>query len=341
MIIALDAMGGDNAPLATVEGAVLAAKASKHKILLVGPEKLIAEELLKHHKKHDLTSLDIEIVNATEVIAMDEHPAKAIRQKKDSSLAVCAKLVAEGKADAFVSMGNTGAAMASSLFYLKRIDGVLRPALSTMFPTIDNLCMISDCGANADCKPENLVQFGIMASLYCKKVLGIEKPRVALASIGEEDSKGNELSLASFALLKQTDLNFIGNIEGKDIPRGKADVIVSDGFTGNLLLKFGEGIAEMMLSLIKRGFKKHPIAWVSLPFLWTAIKDLRKKVDYSDYGGVPLLGVDGVCIIGHGRSDKKAVKNAIFAGAKAAERNLINEIKEAIAKHNAAAETVK
>ena len=333
MIIALDAMGGDYAPASTVEGAVLAAKEFKHKVLLVGPEKLLAAELLKHHKRHNVTSLDIEIVNATEVIGMDEHPAKAVRQKKDSSLSVCAKLVSAGKADACVSMGNSGAAMAAALFYLKRIDGVLRPAISTTFPTIEGHCIIIDMGANVDCKPEHLLQFGIMGDIYSEKVLGIESPKVGLVSIGEEPTKGNELSLATFELLKKADLNFIGNVEGRDIPKGKADVVVCDGFTGNILLKFGEGIAEMMLKLVKKGFKKHPIAWASLPFLWTALRDLRKKVDYSESGGAPLLGVDGVCIIGHGSSNGKAVKNAVLAGARAAEHDLTNAIKDAITKY--------
>lgn len=340
MIIALDAMGGDFAPVSTVEGALLAAKESKHKILLVGPEKLIAEELLKHQKRFNLTSLDIEIINATEVIGMDEHPAKAVRQKKDSSLSVCAKLVAAGKADACVSLGNSGAAMAAALFYMKRIDGVLRPAISTTFPTSDGYCIIADAGANVDCKPEHLLQFAIMADLFCEKVFGIEKPKIGLVSIGEEPTKGNELSLATYEMLEKADMNFIGNIEGRDIPKGKADVVVCDGFTGNIILKFGEGLAEMMLKLVKKGFKKHPIAWASLPFLWTALRDLRKKVDYSESGGAPLLGVDGVCIIGHGSSNGKAVKNAILAGARAAEHDLTNEIRDAIAKYESKVNTV-
>ncbi|MCA6069957.1 MAG: phosphate acyltransferase PlsX [Endomicrobium sp.] len=335
MIIALDAMGGDFAPVSTVEGAIFAAKGSRHKILLVGPEKLIAEEMLKHSKKYDLVSLkNIEIVNADEIIAMDEHPVKAVRQKKDSSLSVCAKLVADRKADAFVSMGNSGAVMAAALFYLRRIDGVLRPAISTSFPTIDGHCVISDVGANVDCKPEHLLQFGIMASLFCEKVTGIKRPRVGLVSIGEEPTKGNELTLAAFDLLKQADINFIGNVEGRDIPQSKADVVVCDGFVGNIILKFGEGLAEMMLRLIKKALKQHPLAWASLPFLWLAIKDLRKSVDYNEAGGAPLLGVDGICIVGHGSSSGKAVKNAILAGAKAAEHNLTDGIKEAIAKYN-------
>ncbi|MDR3274738.1 MAG: phosphate acyltransferase PlsX [Endomicrobium sp.] len=334
MIIAVDAMGGDFAPEATVEGAILADKASKHKILLVGPEKLIAKELLKHSKRCDIMLLNIEIVNATEVIAMDEHPAKAVRQKKDSSLSICAKLVAEGKADAFVSMGNSGAAMAAALFCLKRIEGVIRPAIAMPFPTIDGHCTIADMGANVDCKPEQLLQFGIMASLFSEKVIGIEKPRVGLVSIGEEPTKGNELTLAAFNLLKKADINFIGNVEGIDIPKAKADVVICDGFVGNVILKFGEGLAEMMLKLVKKELKQHPIAWASLPFLWFAIKDLRNKVDYSEFGGAPLLGINGVCIIGHGSSNSKAVKNAILAGARAVKHNLTVEIKEAIASYN-------
>ncbi|GHT59217.1 phosphate acyltransferase [Endomicrobiia bacterium] len=333
MIIALDAMGGDFAPVSTVGGAILAAKESKHKILLVGPEKLIAEKMLEYGKKHDAASLDIEIVNATEIIAMGEHPAKAVRQKKDSSLSVCAKLVADGKADAFVSMGNSGAVMAVALFYLKRIDGVFRPAISTAFPTIDGHCIIADMGANVDCKPEHLAQFAIMASSFCEKVTGIKRPRIGLVSIGEEPTKGNELTLESFDLLKAADINFIGNIEGRDIPKAKADVAICDGFVGNVILKFGEGLAEMMFDLIKKELKQHPMAGASLPFLWFAMRDLRKRVDYNEAGGAPLLGVNGVCIVGHGGSSSKAVKNAILAGSRAVEHNLTNGIREAIARY--------
>jgi glycerol-3-phosphate acyltransferase PlsX len=334
MIIALDVMGGDFVPASTIEGAILVAKEYKHKILLVGPEKSITMEMLKHSKQCNPISLNMEIINATEIISMDEHPAKAVRHKKDSSLSVCAKLVADGKADAFVSMGNSGAVMAAALFYLKRIDGVLRPAISTFFPTIDGHCIIADAGANVDCKPEHLLQFGIMASLFCEKVTGIKRPKVGLVSIGEESTKGNDLTLTAFNLMKKADINFIGNIEGRDIPKTRADVVICDGFVGNVILKFGEGLTEMMLNLVKKELKHHPIVWVSLPFLWLAIKDLRKKVDYSEFGGAPLLGVNGVCIVGHGSSNAKAVKNAILAGAVAAEHNLAFEIKEAIAKYN-------
>jgi glycerol-3-phosphate acyltransferase PlsX len=332
MIIALDAMGGDFAPISTVEGAILAAKESEHKILLVGPEKLLTEEMSKYAKRYNVKSLNIEIVNATQIVSMDDHPVKAVHQKMDSSLSVCAKLVAEGKADAFISMGNSGAVMAAALLYLKRIDGVLRPAISTTFPTIDGHCIIADMGANVDCQPEHLLQFGIMASLFYEKITGTKKPRVGLVSIGEEDTKGNKLTLAAFELLKKADINFVGNVEGRDITKSKADVVICDGFVGNIILKFGEGLAEVLLKLVRISLKKHPITWVSLPFLWFAIKDLRKKVDYNEVGGAPLLGVNGVCIVGHGASNCRAVKNAIFIGAKAAEHNLTKDIKEAIAK---------
>jgi glycerol-3-phosphate acyltransferase PlsX len=331
MIIALDAMGGDFAPISTVEGAILAARESEHKVLLVGPEKLLTEEMSKHAKRYNTKLLDIQIVNASQIISMDDHPVKAVRQKRDSSLSVCAKLVADGKADAFISMGNSGAVMTVALFYLKRIDGVLRPAISTIFPTIDGHCIIADIGANVDCKPEHLFQFGIMASSFYENITGTKRPRVGLVSIGEEDTKGNELTLAAFKLLEKANINFVGNVEGGDILKSKADVVICDGFVGNIILKFSECLAEIVLKLIRGSLKRHLISWASLPFLWFAIKDLRKKIDYNEVGGAPLLGVDGICIVGHGASNCKAVKSAIFTGAKAVEHNVIKDIKESIA----------
>lgn len=332
MIIALDAMGGDNAPEATVEGAILAAKTLKAKIILVGCEEIICREISKHGKKYNVNSLDIDICNAAEVISMDEHPSKAVRNKKNSSLSVCARLVGEGKADAFISMGNSGAAMAAALFYLKRIEGVSRPAIATVFPTLNGHCLIADAGANMDCKPEHLLQFALMSLGYSQTVMGIENPRIGIVSIGEEETKGNELTLAASELLRKTKLNFIGNIEGRDIPKGGADIVICDGFVGNVILKFGEGLAEMMLKLIKKGFKEHPVAWASIPFLWLAIRDLMRKVDYSEVGGMPLLGVNGICIIGHGRSDAKAVKSALFTAAKSVEYNFIDSVEKSLKK---------
>jgi glycerol-3-phosphate acyltransferase PlsX len=329
MRLALDAMGGDHAPQVTVEGAVNAAKELKHEIILVGNENALKLELAKYKTKN----LPISIFSASEVVGMDELPAQAVRQKKDASINVAARLVSEGKADAFISAGNSGAAMAAALLSLKRISGVSRPAIATVFPTLKGVSLVLDVGANVDCKPKHLQQFAIMGKIYMEGVFGVKNPTVGVLSIGEEDSKGNELTLATFDLLKKTDINFIGNLEGSDLPKGKADVIVCDGFIGNIILKFGEGIASMMLKLVKEEFKAHPIAWASLPFLWAALKDLRKKVDYTEYGGAPLLGVDGVCIISHGSSDAKAIKNAIKAAARCVEKNINSTISKEILKY--------
>jgi glycerol-3-phosphate acyltransferase PlsX len=337
MIIALDAMGGDFAPASTVEGAVLAAKTAQHKIILVGYDKLILKELAKQSKRYSMPlSMNIEIVNAPEIISMTEQqPVKSVLYKKRSSLSVCAQLVADGKADAFVSMGNSGAVMASALFYLKRLNGILRPALTTVFPTIKGHCIVADMGANIDCKPEYLFQFGIMASVFCSKVIGVKNPQIALLSIGEESNKGNELTLATFNLFnKAIGINFMGNIEGKDITTGKADVVVCDGFIGNILLKFGEGITDTILKLIKQRLMDSPMRLILLPFLHFIKNTLQNKFDYSQVGGAPLLGVNGVCIIGHGRSNGHAVKNAILTGAQTAQYDVLSDIEIAIKKFN-------
>lgn len=328
MRIALDAMGGDNAPAVTVEGAIHAARQSSHHIILVGKEDVLTSELKKHQKIPSSISLQ----HASEAIDMDESPAQAVRQKKDSSMAVCARLVADGKADAFASAGNSGAVMANALLYLRRIPGVNRPAIMTVFPTLTGRCAILDVGANAECKPKNLVQFAVMGKIYFQDVFSIANPRVGLLSIGEEETKGNELVLAAHDLLKRSHLNFIGNVEGRDITKGRADVIVCDGFVGNVVLKFGEGVAEMILKLVKDELKAHPFAWAALPFLWPVLKDIKKKMDYSEYGGALLLGVDGVCVISHGRSNAKAIKNSVFAAARFAEKNVKGAIASEIAK---------
>lgn len=330
MILALDAMGGDNAPSVTVEGAVAAAKQYKHEIVLVGKESVLKAEL----SKYKIKKLPISIQNASEIIEMHEQPAQAVRQKKDSSLNVAAQLVANKKADALISAGNSGATMASALLHLRRSSGVNRPAIATILPNMMGICLLLDVGANADCKPKHLLQFALMGKIYLEEIFNITNPRVALLSIGEEESKGNELTLASLELLKKININFVGNLEGGDIPKGKADVIVCDGFVGNIVLKFGEGLAEMMLKLVRKEFKAHPIAWASLPFLWTALKGLRKQVDYSEYGGAPLLGVDGICIISHGSSNAKAIKNALRVAALSVEKNLNNVISSEIQKYD-------
>ena len=328
MRIALDAMGGDHAPAVTVAGAVEAARKSSHQIVLVGREDAISAEL----KKFPSVPASISIQHASEVVMMDEPPAQAVRQKRDSSLVVCSRLVSEGKADAFASAGNSGAAMAGALLNLGRIPGVIRPAIMTVFPNLYGRCAILDVGANADCKPKNLVQFAVMGKIYMQDVYGCDNPRVGLLSIGEEETKGNELVLDSHELLRKSHLNFIGNIEGSDIVKGTADVIVCDGFVGNIVLKFGEGVFSMILKLVKEELKAHPFAWAALPFLWPVFKDLSKKMDYSEIGGALLLGVNGVCIISHGKSNAKAICNTILTAARFAEVKVNKGIEQEIAK---------
>ena len=332
MILALDAMGGDRAPDVNVEGAILAVKQTDNNVILVGQENVIYAQLEKWSRKYTFPKERISVVNATEIIEMGEHPANAARHKKDSSMAVCCKLVAEGKADAFVSMGNSGAAMAVSLLYLKRIPGVSRPVISVPFPTLNGRCIIVDAGANVDCKPEHLLQFAIMGNIYAKNIMGIRNPKVAVLSIGEEDTKGNELTLQASDLLKKANLNFVGNIEGGDVPKAKADIIVCDGFVGNIFLKTSEGIAEMVSKFIKNSIKSNPLYWGAAPFLKLAMKKVKKKIDYDDVGGAPLLGVNSPCIIGHGKSNSRAVKNALIVAAKFAENNINKKIEEEINK---------
>jgi len=334
MILALDVMGGDKAPDINIEGAILAVKQTDNKVILVGKEDIINAQLEKWSEKYKFPKDKISVVNATEVIEMGEHPANAARHKKDCSMAVCCKLVSEGKADAFVSMGNSGAAMAVSLLYLKRIPGVSRPVISVPFPTISGRCIIVDAGANVDCKPEHLLQFAIMGNIYAKNVMGIRNPKVAVLSIGEEDTKGNELTLQTSNLLKKTNLNFIGNVEGGDVPKAKADVVVCDGFVGNIFLKTSEGIAEMVSKFVKNSIKSNPLYWGAAPFLKLAMKKVKKRIDYDDVGGAPLLGINSPCIIGHGKSNAKAVKNALIAAAKFAENNINKKIEEEINKYS-------
>ncbi len=314
MKIAVDSMGGDyNIPDINIEGALLAIKESEDlEIKLIGPIKKLEESLNKYTKKYKNFINKIELVNSEEVISMDEQPSKVLRSKQNSSIAIGIKLLKEKVVEGFVSAGNSGSILAFALTYIGTIENINRPAIATVFPTYLTPCVILDVGANVDCKPAQLVEFAYMGKIYCESLLGKSNPKIALLSIGTENSKGNAQVLETFTLLKnEKDLNFIGNIEGKDIPFGVADVILTDGFVGNIILKFGEGISEMLLNLIKQSLKRHPFALLSIPFVWNAIRDLRKKVDFSEYGGAPLLGLKNVCIISHGRSNSKAIKNAI------------------------------
>jgi glycerol-3-phosphate acyltransferase PlsX len=327
MRIALDAMGGDHAPEVVVEGGVMAAREYGIELVLVGPQEAVTVELAKH----DTTGLSLPVVHASEVIEMTDEPSVAARRKKDSSMVVGMNLVKNGEADAFATAGNSGGALATALFRLGRIKGIKRPALSTVFPTRKGLCFISDVGANTDCKPLYLLQFGIMGSAYAERVLGIPNPRVGIVSNGEEEGKGSILVKEAFKLLKESDLNFIGNVEGKDIPAGLADVVVTDGFSGNVVIKLSEGVASLLMGVTEEEIKKRPVAMLGALLAKGALREVKSRLDYSEYAGAPLLGVDGTVIVGHGRSNAKAIKNMVRVGKEAVEKGMLEAIKEGVA----------
>jgi len=326
MKIVVDTMGGDkDIPDINIEGALYAVKEIEGlNVLLVGPQKIVEEKLDSISKKIFLRKYlkNLSIVNAEDTVSMEEQPSKALRTKQSSSIAVGIKLIKDNLADGFVSAGNSGVIMAFALTQIGTVKNVSRPAIATMLPTLNSSCIVLDVGANVDCKPSQLVELAYMGSIYSEYILGKKEPKVALLSIGNEDTKGNQQVLEAYKMLKKTKLNFIGNIEGKDIPFGVADVVITDGFVGNIILKFGEGVSEMLLSLIKQALKKHPFVMLSLPFVWNAIRDIRKKVDFTEYGGAPLIGLEKVCIISHGRSNAKAIKNAIKVATQMVEKKV-------------------
>ncbi len=326
MKIAVDAMGGDYAPVETVKGAVEASRELGLEIILVGDETRIKEEL----SQHDTGNNTVSVIHAPEVIEMGEAPAAALRKKKNSSVAVAARLVKEGAAEAMVSAGNTGAAMGAALLGLGRIKGIHRPAIASVLPTVKGRSLFLDVGANAECDPQNLLQFAVMGDIYSKKILGVPAPRIGLLNIGEEETKGNPLYMEAYKLLKESELNFIGNVEGRDITGGAADVIVCDGFVGNVVLKFGEGLAKDLLSMLKEEFKKNVFVKIGAALVFSQAKGLRKKIDYTESGGAPLLGVNGVAVISHGSSQARAIKNAIRVAGECVEMNVVNCIKESI-----------
>jgi len=327
MRIALDAMGGDHAPAEVVRGAVESAREHKIEVVLVGQQEVIKPQI----GLYDQTGLTLNIVDASQVVEMGEHPAMATRQKRDSSIVVGMNLLKEGKVSAFVSAGNSGAVMAAALLILGRLEKIERPAIGTVFPTSSGKAFLLDVGANADCKPAHLVQFAHMGSLYMEKVFGIERPRVALLSNGEEETKGNQLVLEAHQLLKKSNINFIGNIEGKDMPKGGADVVVCDGFTGNVVVKVTEGLSEMLFESLRQALTRQLHHRVAASILRPAFSDVRKQLDYTEYGGAPLLGVNGVVIIAHGRSDAKAIKNALSAAKQAVEQDMLTALKSEVA----------
>ena len=323
LTIAVDAMGGDHAPKAEVDGSIRAAKALGVKIILVGKPDVLRAELAQHG---DWQALPIEILHASERVTMEDSAAKAVRSKRDSSIRVASRLVRDGLAHGVVSAGNTGAVMATAKMVQGMVPGVDRPALASAFPTLKGTpVVVVDVGANVDCSARMLAQFAVMGDIYSRVAFRKPKPRVGLLSIGEEEHKGNELTRAATPLLKALPLHFVGNVEGGDIFTGDLDVIVCDGFVGNVALKVGEGLVDMIYQMLRESLEATITRKIGYVLSRTAFQDFKKRLDYSEHGGAPLLGVKGVCIITHGRSNANAIKNAIrvakeLAGGKINER---------------------
>lgn len=327
MKIAVDAMGGDRAPDVVIKGVVdyLSEDIDSDplKIILVGKEKLIKKELHKYILK---SSDRLEILNAKEDISMREHFFSYWKKRDETSVKIGLDLVKQNSAQAMVSAGNTGAVMAISKSVLGPIEDIDRPALALMLPTLKGDSMLLDVGANVDSKPKNLIQFALMGKVFLENVYGRKNPKIALMNIGEEDEKGNSVIKKTYQLLKKMDLNFIGNVEGKDVYAGDADLIVTDGFTGNVALKISEGVVDTMLSMLEKEMNIGILSKLGFFFLKSSIKRVKKRLDYSEYGGALLLGVNGLVIIGHGKSSEKAIKNAIMLGAKFIKGNVLEKI---------------
>ncbi|MGO1477717.1 phosphate acyltransferase PlsX [Senegalia sp. (in: firmicutes)] len=328
MKIAIDAMGGDKGLTMTIKGSLDAVKELDVNVILVGKSEMIKKEL----EKYSYDENKVEIINADEIIENNEKPVVAIRRKKESSLVKALKLVKEKEADALVSAGSTGALLAGGLFIVGRIKGIDRPALSPVYPTEKGISLLIDAGANVDCKPKNLEQFAIMGSIYAEKVLNIKNPKVGLVNIGEEEEKGNELTKESYKLLKNADINFYGNLEVRDLPKGDCDVLVCDGFVGNTILKLTEGLSETIFSMLKKEFMKNFKSKIGALLLKDGLKSFKKQIDYSEYGGALLLGVKGGVIKAHGSSDAKAFKNAIRQAKIFTENNVVENIEGEILK---------
>jgi len=340
-VIALDAMGSDRAPKPEIEGAIHAARQYGVRVLLVGPESVVKAELDRHHSA---ARLPIEIVHAGEYITMDDK-VEAIRAKRDSSMRVGLRLVREGRANGFVTAGNTGAAMATAKIVLGAVRGVDRPALAAVFPTAPgNPAMLLDVGANVDCTAENLEQFAVMGDVYFRAMFGRKSkspgPRVGLLSIGEEETKGNDLTLAAFQRLKQLPLNFVGNVEGRDLYNGQVDVIVADGFVGNVALKISEGVANLVRTALRESLKATITRQVGALLSRNAFTDFKKRLDHTEYGGAPLLGVKGVCIITHGSSNANAMKNSVRVAAEFHEHEVNQLIERGLSAVRPAVEAV-
>src|SRR6202046_1999691 len=328
-VIALDAMGSDRAPKPEIEGAIQAARQYGVRVLLVGPETLVRAELDRHS---GAARLSLAVVHASEFITMEDK-VEAIRAKRDSSMRVGLRLVREGQANGFVTAGNTRGAMATARVVLGAVPGVDRPALAAVFPTAPGTAaMLLDVGANVDCTPENLEQFAVMGDIYFRAMFGKgHSPRVGLLSIGEEETKGNALTLAAFQLLKQLPRNFVGNVEGRDLYNGEVDVIVADGFVGNVALKISEGVANLVRTALKESLKATITRQVGALLSRSAFTDFKKRLDHTEYGGAPLLGVKGACIITHGSSNANAIKNAVRVAADVSQRHINESIEQGLA----------
>jgi phosphate acyltransferase len=328
MKIAVDAMGGDYAPVAVVEGSIQALKkyADIQELFLVGDEPTVRAECSRHGP------LDprISFVHASQIVTMSDSAVEGVRRKKDSSVSRAVDLVKEGRAQAIVSAGHTGAAVAATTIKLRMLEGIERPGIATVMPTEHNLFVLIDAGANIDARPIELLQYGIMGSLYSKYVLGYENPRVGLMSIGEEDVKGNDLTKETFKLLERSTLNFVGNVEGHDVFEGKVEVIVCDGFVGNVVLKTAESLASAFFRWIKAELTSTPLRKAGSFLVKSAFQNLRRKTDAAEYGGAPLLGINGVCIIGHGGSSPKAICNAIRVARESITNELTHHIVEQV-----------
>lgn len=321
-------MGTDSAPEPEIAGAIEAARAGYAEVLLVGPEDRLSRGL----SRREARGLSIEIVHASEVVTMQDRATKAFRAKRDSSLRVAARLVHEGKADGMISAGNTGAVMTTAKIVLGALEGVDRPALAQVFPTSKGTAaVLLDVGANVDCKPQHLVEFAVMGETYYRVIFGVERPRLGLLSIGQEEHKGNDLTREALALLKQLPVKFVGNVEGRDLYNGSVEVIVCDGFIGNVALKISEGLIEAVFSLLKDALSSTLSSKVGYVLARKAFRNFKKRMDYSEYGGAPLLGVKGVCIICHGGSNSNAIKNAIRVAAEFAAGKVNEKIERDLA----------
>lgn len=332
MQIALDAMGGDNGSEELIAGALLAVRQTGVCVSLVGDEVLLAKHLdmLAPDSK---TAKQVKIVHSSQVIDMNEHPVDAIRKKKDASIMVAFDLVRNGEADAAVSAGNSGATLAAATRKLGRLGGISRPGIASIFPTLKKPVVLMDIGANVDCRPQHLFQFGVMASAF-SRINDVANPRVGLLSIGEETGKGNSLIKETYPLLEKSSLNFIGNVEGRDVFQGDVDVIVCDGFVGNVCLKVSEGLAEAAMQMLRDEIVKSFRAKIGYLLARHAFKSFKKRVDYAEYGGAPLLGIDGIGLICHGKSSSHAIKNAILEAAKMAKGNINRDILDSLATSN-------